>query len=114
MNVSMTSNLSIQGQQMNIGNANAPVRSQWGGGPRGTIINVLEHASVYDHTMNNATSDIGLKAPANRVNPDRKNETYVITSPKSSASSSPTIPRIPVQTDLIVEELNDTLTSHKK
>jgi hypothetical protein len=99
---------------MNLGNVNAPNRSQWGSGPRGTIINVLEHANVYDHTMtsttNSETSDISLKALANRVNPNRKNETYIISSPKTVVSVNPPVEK-PMENDLVVEDLNKTLTS---
>jgi len=117
MNDSCLSDLSIQGQAMNLGNVNTPNRPQWSGGPRGTIISVLERANVYDHTMsnttNNETSDISLKALANRMNPNRKNETYVISSPKSVASSNSTVEK-PIENDLVVEDLNQTLTSQPK
>lgn len=112
MNDSNLSNLSIQGQGMNLENVNTPNRPQWGNGPRGTIINVLERANVYDHTMtstmNTTTSDISLKASANRVNPDRKNETYLVSSPKSVASSNSTVQK-PIENNL-----NQTLTSKSK
>jgi hypothetical protein len=117
MNDSCLTDLSIQGQAMNLGNVNTPNRSQWGGAPRGTIINVLERANVYDHTMsstaNSETSDISLKALANRVNTNRKNETFVISSPKSVVSSNSTVEK-PIENDLIVEDLNQTLTSKAK
>ena len=120
MNDSCLSDLSVQGQAMNLGNPNPPNRSQWGAAPRGTIISVLEHANVYDNTLtstvNTETSDISLKALANRVDPNRKNETYVLSSPKAVASSNPTgaIPKKTIKNDLIVEELNETLTSRPK
>ncbi|CAF2765027.1 unnamed protein product [Rotaria sp. Silwood2] len=120
MNDSCLTDLNIQGQAMNIGNVNTPNRSQWGSGPRGTIINVLEHANVYDNTMtsttNNDTSDISLKALINRVNPNRKNETYIISSSKPVTSSNPTvdISKKPIENDLVVEELNETLKSSTK
>jgi len=117
MNDSSLTDLSVQGQAMNLGNVNTPNRPQWGGGPRGTIINVLERANVYDHTMtsttNSETSDISLKALSNRVNPNRKNETYVISSPKSVVASNATVEK-PMENDLIVEDLNQTLTSKPK
>jgi hypothetical protein len=102
---------------MNLEPVNTPHRSQWSGGPRGTIISVLEHANVYDQTMssttNNETSDISLKALANRVNPNRKNETYIISSPKPVVSTNPTTEK-PIENDLVVEDLNQTLTSPPK
>ncbi len=114
MNDSCLSDLSVQGQAMNLGNVNTPNRSQWGSGPRGTIINVLEHANVYDHTMtsttNSETSDISLKALVNRVNPNRKNETYIISSPKTVVSVNPPVEK-PMENDLVVEDLNKTLSS---
>jgi hypothetical protein len=116
MNDSCLSDLSVQGQAMNMGHPN---RQQWGGTPRGTIISVLEHANVYDHTLtstaNKETSDISLKALANRVNPNRKNETYIISSksvPSSNATSD--VSKKPIENDLVVEELNETLTSQPK
>lgn len=91
MNDSCSPNLSVQGQGMNLANVNTP-SNRWGDGPKGTIVNILERAKVYDHTMtstmNNETSDINLKALSNRVNPDKKNETYVIHSSKTNASSN--------------------------
>jgi hypothetical protein len=113
MNDSCLSDLSVHGQAMNFGNVNTPNRLQWGGGPRGTIINVLEHASVYDHTLtsttNSETSDISLKALSNRVNPNRHNETYVISNPKPIASSNLPVGK-PMENDLVVEDLSQTLT----
>ncbi|CAF3681032.1 unnamed protein product [Rotaria sordida] len=113
--------LNVQGQAINIGNVNTPNRSQWGSGPRGTIINALEHANVYDHTMsstmNTETSNINLTALANRVNPNRKNETYIISSTKSVTSSNPTIDiskKPTIENDLVVKELNETLKSQSK
>jgi len=99
MNDTDLSDLNIQGHAIN-----TPNRPQWSGGPRGTIISVLERANVYDHTMNDETSDISLKALANRVNSNRKNETYIISTPKSIIEK-------PVVNDLVVEDLNQTLTS---
>jgi hypothetical protein len=114
MNDSCLSDLNIQGQQMNLGNVNTPNRPQWGAAPRGTIISVLEQATAYDHTMssttNNETSDISLKALAKRVDPALKHETYVISSPKPVASLKPK----PIETDLIVEDFNKTLTPQPK
>lgn len=109
MNDSCLSELSVQGQGMNLGNANTPVRSQWGAAPKGTIISVLERANVYDHTMTSTTNseaaDITLKGLANRVNPAKKNETYIISTPKAS------VPEIekPMANDLVVEDLTKTL-----
>lgn len=104
MNDSCLTELSVQGQGINISNANAPVRSQWGAAPKGTIISVLERANVYDHTMastiNDETSDISLKGLANRMNPTRKNETYVVSTP----AARPVIEK-PMENDLIVEDL---------
>jgi hypothetical protein len=114
MNDSCSPNLSINGQAMNLNNINTPNRQQWDGGPRGTIINALQNANVYEDTMINETSDVSLKALSNRGNPNRKNETYVISTAKSNISSSPTLPTKPIKTDLIVEELNDTLTPQSK
>jgi hypothetical protein len=116
MNDSCLSDLSVQGQAMNMGHPN---RQQWAGTPRGTIISVLEHANVYDHTLtstaNKETSDISLKALANRVNPNRKNETYIISSkPVPSSNATSDISKKPIENDLVVEELNETLTSQPK
>ncbi|CAF1068990.1 unnamed protein product [Adineta steineri] len=121
MNDSCLSDLNIQGQAMNLERPNTPNRQQWGAAPRGTIISVLEHANVYDNTLtstvNTVTSDIGLKALANRVNPNRHNETYVISSPKPVISSNTTTDEIskkPKENDLVVEDLHGTLTEDKK
>ncbi|CAF4682464.1 unnamed protein product [Rotaria sp. Silwood1] len=120
MNDSCLPDLSIQGQAMNIDNINTPNRSQWGNGPRGTLINVLERANVYDNTMtsttNNATSNISLKVPVNRTNRNRNNETYVISSSKLGVPSIPKIDieKKPIENDLVVEEFNATLKSRSK
>ena len=114
MNDSCLADLSVQGQAINLAQVDTPRRSQWAEGPRGTIINVLEQANVYDHTMNStantATSAISVKALANRVNPDRKNETYVVRSVTPVASSSPIVQK-PIETDLVVEDFTRTQTS---
>lgn len=108
MNDSCLTELNVQGQGINLGNVNAPVRPQWGAAPRGTLINALERANVYDHTMastmNTAASDISSRGLANRVNPTRKNETYIINTP----TSGPVIEK-PMGTDLVVEDLSQTL-----
>ena len=114
MNDSCLADLSIQGQAIVMTNDDTPRRSQWGDGPRSTIINVLERANVYDYTMNSTantgTSDINLQPLANRVNPDRKNETYVVRSIQPVASASPASEN-PMVNDLVVEDFSQTLTS---
>ena len=114
MNDSSMSDLSVQGQAMNLATPNTPVRPQWGGAPRGTILNVLEHANVYDHTLTSTAgtdaSGIGLSALARRVNPNSKNETNVVITPKPAAASSAVVEKKPVATDLVVEDFNGTFT----
>lgn len=104
MNDSCLSELSVHGQGMNLGNVNAPARSQWGAAPKGTIIGVLERASVYDHTMtstmNSEAGDVSLQGLANRVNPTKKNETYLISTAEAKK---------PMENDRVVEDLNRTL-----
>jgi hypothetical protein len=105
----------IQGQAMNIVNGNGSNRQQWSGAPRGTIISVLERARVRDHTMSsttnsidkNETSDISLVNLAKRIDPERKNETYVI--PNSTCE----ILNKPIISDLVVEDFDSTLTNHQ-
>lgn len=114
MNDSSLADLSVQGQAINLAQVDTPRRSQWEGGPRGTIINALEQANVYDQTMNStantATSDISVKALVNCVNPDRKNTTYLVRSATPVASSSPPVQK-PSETDLVVADFNRTQTS---
>ena len=84
MNDSSTPNLSVQGQGMNLATPNPSSRPQWGGAPRGTILNALEQAHVYDETMSstasNQTSDISARDVAKRMGASRANDTYVIAS----------------------------------
>lgn len=114
MNDSCFTDLSIQGQAMNLAPVDTPRRSQWEGGPRGTIINALEQANVYDHTMNSTanttTADMNVKPLPTRVNPDRKNETYVVRIITPADSSNPTVQK-PAETDLVVADLNRTQVS---
>ncbi|CAM4777694.1 unnamed protein product [Rotaria magnacalcarata] len=117
MNDSSLTDLNIHGQAMNLASVNTPRRPQWGGGSPGTIINVLEQASVYDHTIldapKNETSHVSLIALANRMNLDRKNDTYVISNSKPVPPSHPVIGTLakPKENDLVVEKLNETLKS---
>jgi len=106
----------IQGQAMNIINGNGSNRQQWSGISRGTVISVLERARARDQTMstttnstdNNETSDISLINLAKRIDPDRKNETYVI------PNSSREIPNKPIITDLAVEDFDSTLINQTR
>ena len=112
----------IQGQAMNIVTENRSHRQQWSNEPRGTIISVLERARTQDQTMSSTTDpidddqmlDISLINLAKRVDPNRKNETYVI--PNSSQSNNPTcdMPNRPIINDLIVEDFDSTLTPQAK
>jgi len=113
---SNVSNLMIQGQAMNIINGNGSNRQQWSGISRGTVISVLERARARDETMstttnstdNNETSDISLINLAKRIDPNRKNETYVI------PNSSREIPNKPIITDLAVEDFDSTLINQTR
>ncbi len=115
--VSNVPNLMIQGQAMNIINGNGlSNRQQWSGTPRRTILNVLERARVKDDTMsstidNNETSDISLINLAKRIDPERKNETYVVV---ESSNSSCEILNKPIISDLVVEDFDSTLTNQSK
>jgi hypothetical protein len=101
---------------MNIINGNGSNRQQWSGISRGTVISVLERARAKEHTMstttnstdNNETSDISLINLAKRIDPDRKNETYVI--PNSSCE----IPNKPIISDLVIEDFDSTLTNQTR
>ena len=120
MNDSCLSDLSIQGQAINLASGNTPNRQQWGGEPRGTIINVLEHANAHNDTMSSTTSnetpDVSSRILTTRVYPNLKNETYVISSSKAATSSSPTVnaPQKPIIDNSIVEESNELQTSRSK
>lgn len=113
---SNVSNLMIQGQAMNINSGNGSNRQQWSPASRGTIISVLERARAQDHTMssttsssdNNETSDVSLANLAKRIDPNRKNETYVI--PNSTCE----IPNKPIISDLFVEDFDATLVPQTK
>jgi hypothetical protein len=113
---SNVSNLMIQGQAMNINNGNGSNRQHWSPASRGTIISVLERARAQDHTMssttsssdNNETSDVSLANLAKRIDPNRKNETYVI--PNSTCE----IPNKPIISDLFVEDFDATLVPQTK
>jgi hypothetical protein len=115
-------NLMIQGQAMNIINGNGSNRQQWSGASRGTIISVLERARARDHTMsstmtstdNNETSNISLINLAKRIDPDRKNETYVIPNSDVSSNSTCEILNKPIISDLVVEDFDSTLTTQTR
>lgn len=115
MNDSCSGDLSVQGQAVNLSGANPPIRSQWGGAPRGTIINALEHATVYDQTVastiNSQALDIGLQQLPNHANQNRHNETFILTSSKLVTAAHPTIdiPKIPPANNGVAEALNRTL-----
>jgi hypothetical protein len=112
----------IQGQAMNIINGNGSNRQQWSGAPRGTIISVLERARVRDHTMssttnstdNDGTSDISLLNLAKRIDPERKNETYVIPNSTESSNSICVILNKPIISDLVIEDFDSTLTAQSR
>jgi len=109
-------NLMIQGQAMNIINGNGSNRQQWSDASRGTIISVLERAQARDHTMsstmnstdNNETSDISLINLAKRIDPERKNETYIV------PNSTYDVPNKPIISDLVVEDFDSTLTTQPR
>ena len=113
MNDSSMSDLSLQGQAINLATPNTPVRPQWGGAPRGTILNVFENAHAYDHTMTSTAgtdiSVISLPASARRVNPNSKNDTYVVSAPKLVVKPAAVVEKKPITTDLVVEDFNSTL-----
>ena len=107
---------------MNIVIENRSNRQQWSNEPRRTIISVLERARTQDQTMTSTIDatdddqmlDISLINLAKRVDPNRKNETYVILN--SSQSDNPTcdIPNRPIINDLVVEDFDSTLTTQAK
>lgn len=114
-------NLLIQGQAMNIVHGNGSSRQQWSGAPRGTIISVLERAQVRDDTMSSTTStdrsdpsDISLINLAKRIDPERKNETYVLPNAADSSSPNCEILNKPLISDLVVEDFDTTLTTRPK
>lgn len=116
MNDSCSPALSIQGTATNAPtDMNTPGRSQWNSAPRGTLINALEHANVYDGTListtNSQASDINLKTSANQVSPDHKNRTYALSSSKPISYSHPIIdvPQVPVKDNVVAEDLSETL-----
>jgi hypothetical protein len=112
----------IQGQAMNINSGNGPSRQQWSAASRGTIISVIERARARDHTMSSTTSssdshetsDISLTNLAKRIDPHRKNETYVIPNSSESSNSTCEITNKPVISDLVVEDFDATLTAQTK
>ncbi|CAF0887007.1 unnamed protein product [Rotaria sordida] len=127
--VSHVPNLMIHGQAMNIISENKSNRQKWSNVPRGTIISVLERAPTQDHTMssttnstdnnnnnnnNNQTSDISLINLSKRVDPNKKNETYVIPNTIESTNSTCNISNKPIINDLIIEDYDSTLTNQTK
>ena len=115
-------NMHIQGQAMNINNGNVSNRQQWSAAPRGTILSVLEHARVKNDTMsstmtandNNDPSSITLRSLAKRIDPEKKNETYVLPNSSHSAQSQCQMPDKPILSDLVVEDFDKTLTTKPK
>ncbi|CAF3325181.1 unnamed protein product [Rotaria sp. Silwood1] len=120
--VSNAPNLMIQGQAMNIISENRSNRPKWSNAARGTIISVLERAPAQDHTMssttdstdNNQTSHISLINLAKRVDPNKKNETYVIPNTNESINLTCDISNKPIINDLTVEDCDLTLTNQTK
>ena len=112
----------VQGQAMNIINGNGSNRQQWSGAPRGTILSVLERARVRDQTMsstmtstdNDEASEISLANLAKRIDPERKNETYVIPNSTETTNSTCDTPNKPIIADLVVEDFDSTLTTQSR
>lgn len=116
-------NLLIEGQGVNIISGNGcSNRQQWSGAPRGTILSVLEHARLKNDTMsstitstdNNDSSSITLLNLAKRVDPEKKNDTYVIPNSTESTPSQGEVIDKPVVSDLVVEDFDKTLTTEPK
>lgn len=116
--------LMIQGQAMNIVSGAGSNRQQWSGASRGTVISVLERARAQEHTMsstidstdddNNETSDISLINLAKRIDPDRKDETYILPDSDESSNLTCEVSKKPVISDLVVEDLDVTLIPQAK
>ncbi|UJR13867.1 hypothetical protein I4U23_000875 [Adineta vaga] len=120
MNDSCAPNLSIQGQAMNFANPSTPNRPQWGAAPRDTLINALEcanaHESTIASTVSKDTFEINLQPLSNRLSSSQKNETYLISSPKSTISSNATdiTTKKSTENGVTTEELDRTVTSQPK
>ena len=107
---------------MNIISGNGSNRQQWSGAPRGTILSVLEHARLKNDTMsstmtstdNNDSSSITLLSLSNRIDPEKKNDTYVIPNSTDSAAVQCESIEKPVVSDLVVEDFDKTLTTESK
>ncbi|CAF2699339.1 unnamed protein product [Rotaria sp. Silwood2] len=120
--VSNVPNLMIKGQAMNIIRESRFNRQKWSNVTPGTIISVLERAPAQDDTIssttdstdNNQTSDISLINLAKRVDPNKKNETYVIPNIIESLNSPCDISNKPIINDLTVEDYDSTLTNQAK
>ncbi|CAF0762106.1 unnamed protein product [Adineta ricciae] len=112
-------NLMIQGQAMNPIKINGSNRQVNSDAPRGTVLSVLERALVQDRTMTNVrenseNSDISLIHLAKRIDPNRKDETLPTSDVVQSTNPSCQTLDQPIASDLIVEDLDTTLTAPSK
>lgn len=113
----------VQGQPMNLNVEQKSNRSHWSNAARGTIISVLERAHTQDRTMsstadsnsNTQTLDVTLTSLAQRVDPNRKCETYLeLKTVESTNSTSDTVLNKPIATDLVIEDCEATLINQLK